>query len=133
MIIVFYVIQVILTFLIHFIMILNSSYGDGEIGMVSLTLFIALPVQLIVSSIIYLIFKKKIYYLLYFAVSWLILELVITTINHSTPLFTMFEPGLGGFVSRSFEIPSIIATCISAAIFLIYRIISNKNRSNVLN
>lgn len=130
MIVVFFV-QAILIFLIHFIMIINSSYSGGEIGMVSLTLFIALPIQVIVSAIIYFIFKRKVFDLIYFFISWLVLELTITAINQSIPLITMFEPGLKGFVSRSFEIPSIIATSISIAIFLLYRIMSNKKLKNV--
>lgn len=126
--IVFFIIQAVLTFLIHFIMVINAPYGDGEIGMISLTLILTVPVQLLISSVLYLIFKNKIRYFIYLLLSWLILELAIVILTHNIPLFSMFKPGLRGYVSSTFEIPSLVATGLSIFSCWFYLRLSKTNR-----
>lgn len=128
MIIVFFVIQAVLTFLIHFIMIINAPYGDGEISMISLTLILTVPMQLLISSVLYLIFRNKIRYFIYLLLSWLILEVAIIVLTHNMPLLSMFEPGLSGYVSSTFEIPSLIATGLSIFSCWLYLRLSKTNR-----
>lgn len=129
--IIFFVIQAVLTFLIHFIMIVNAPYGDGEIGMISLALILTVPVQLLISSVLYLIFKNKIKYFIYLLLSWLILELAIILLTHNIPLLTMFEPGLRGYVSSTYEIPSLIATGLSIFSYWLYKWLRKRTGLNL--
>lgn len=87
-------IQAVLTFLIHFIMVINAPSGGGSIGMISLTLILNVPIQLLISSMLYLIFRNKIRYFIYSLLSWLILEAAIIVLTHNMPLLNMFDPDL---------------------------------------
>lgn len=130
MIIAFFIIQAVLTLLIHFIMLINAPYGDGEIGMISLSLIITLPIQLIVSCLLYLIFRNSVKYFIYLLASWLLLEIALTILVHSIPLLGMFEPGLRGYVSSTFAIPSLIATCITIFSCWLYNRLSKQTGKN---
>lgn len=128
MILFFLTIQAVLTFLIHFIMVINAPYGGGSIGMISLTLMLTVPIQLLISSVLYLIFRNKIRYFIYSLLSWLILEVAIIVLTHNMSLLNIVDPGLSGYVSSTFEIPSLIATGLSIFSFWLYLRLSKTNR-----
>lgn len=129
MMIVFFFLQAVVALLVHFIWITSDVYSGGAIGMVALTLLVCLPIQIVISSLLYMLSSHKMphrFRFVYIMLNWIILEITLYFLTGTIAVLNILHTGLEGFISRSYSLSYLFATIF--VVMLYHRFIRVKHK-----
>lgn len=124
--IIWFVLQGVLTISIFMVYIANSGYGGGEVGMAPLAVMLAVIIQFVLSIVLFYVFRK---YLtnrkctFFFLFGMFLYELAYVFFAGGMPIFGIFEKGLIGDLNRGYSLSSIISGMIIMTAFYIFNLL----------
>ncbi|PWK20033.1 hypothetical protein [Xanthomarina spongicola] len=124
----YFFVQSVLTLVIFFLWITIGDFSDGEVGMTPLNVLIAVALQFVIGSILFILLNKRIKINYYVALLlYLILyEVVFSVFTGSLAIPYLFDEGFSGAIYRGYFFSSIIAGVFTTfIIYLFYNM--NKN------
>ncbi len=107
-----FLLQSILTITVFMIFILNGGYSGGNVGMTPLTVLLVTSLQFFISCALYLSVKK------YFRwnANWVFIllgvvfyELLFLLISNTVPILNLFEKDFTGFIYRAYSFSSMMS------------------------
>jgi len=128
--IIWFLLQSVLTVGVFITYVTMSDYSGGEVGMTPLTVMLASLIQFLF-SLVFLHFLKK--YLrgnnriAFFVFNMLLYELSFLFFLPSIPLINMSEEGFIGFLNKGYSLSSIFSGTLMIAAFYIFQISKSKN------
>lgn len=124
--IIWFILQGILTVFIFMIYVSKGSYGGGEIGMAPTAVMLAVFIQFFFSVACcfvlksYLIGKKRVFF---FILNMLIYEIVYLFFSNDVPILNMSKSGLMGFLNTGYSLSSALSGVIIIIAFSIFSLI----------
>lgn len=127
--IIWFILQGIVTIIISIIYIANGNYTDGEKAMAPMTVMIAIAIQFLISIGFFYLLKKRLIgkkRLFFFMFNMAIYELSFLFFSNSIPILDIFRSGLIGFLNRGYSLSSLISGVIIMFAFHIINLLYHK-------
>lgn len=102
--------QNILAFIFFYVIVFNSRYSGGNVGMAPFSILIVLSIQMVISIIIYYLCKNKSKNIFFFFLINIITYIVILCFFESSSLSFLFKNDVSGFLIRSAILSFLLAT-----------------------
>lgn len=124
--IIWFILQCIITILISIIYVTKGNYGDGEKAMAPMTVMIAVFIQFLISVVVVYLLRKRIKgnnRIIFFAFNMVLYELSFLFFSNSLPIFDVFKSGFIGFINRAYSLSSIISGVLIMIAFYIFNLL----------
>lgn len=123
--------QSIITIIVFMIFILNGGYSGGNVGMTPLTVLFVSSLQFLVSCALYLTVKKNFHW----NINWIFIllgvvfyELLFLLITNTVPILNIFEKDFTGFIYRAYSFSSVISAMSVLTAYWSVRFIKGKKQ-----
>ncbi|WP_316793737.1 hypothetical protein [Pedobacter frigoris] len=128
--IIWFLLQSILTIGIFISYVTMSDYSGGEVGMTPLTVMLASLIQFLFSIVFFHFLKKYLRdnrRIIFFIFSMLLYELSFLFFSPNFPLMNMSEAGLIGFLNKGYSMSSILSGLLIMVAFYSFQVLKSKS------
>ncbi|NQX40642.1 hypothetical protein SAMN05421820_10446 [Pedobacter steynii] len=127
--VIWFILQGILTISLFMTYIANSGYSGGEVGMAPSAVILAVFIQFLPSVIVFYILKRYLTgqrRVLFLIINMFLYELAYLFFTDRIPILHFSEKGLLGFLNRGYSLSSILSGIIIMVAFLIVSLRKSK-------
>lgn len=127
--IIWFLLQSLLTFISFIILIASNDYSGGDVGMTPLAVLLAASIQFISLIAIYFATRnlvKSSQNYIFFIIGMILYELSFAIFSQGIPLLNIFKFGFEGFIDRCYTFSSIISGVCITIVFLLLRLKKSK-------
>lgn len=122
--IIWFLLQSLLTLISFIILIASSDYSGGYVGMTPLTVLLAVSIQFVSSIVLYFAIRNLIKAnrnYVFFILNMILYELSYVVFSEGAPVLDFFNSGFEGFINRSYTLSSLMASACVMIVFLLFR------------